>query len=447
MFNVGRFVPLGLALALAGCMPNTPYRTLRDLPPDANGVINKDRPRVIPAPVLSPSRECGGSLEEKRCVQFVEFDEFGNPESRNQLDEALTAAEAVARCGGLVTVYVHGWHHSAAPDDSDIKNFKTLVFDSAGGKPGLGIYVAWRGDSINSDSVLGMVPSYLGTFWDRKSTAHNIGNGGGVTELLRSLSDIRTGHQTSRFLVIGHSFGGAIVYSSLSDGIAENLRRDAQDSKDYSPIADLVVLINPAFEAMRLRPLYGYARNYQYPVTQPQRLIIVTSEADSATGFWFKVGRRLGTLTQAYPEGSYVEQDSTAVGHYDPYITHKLTAVKSCPSPDQLLGPAGSSGRPQSMCIEDENNKLLLTRCDQNGKCDLDGVQHYLNLGKPGSNIPHNFPIYNIRTTKDVIPSHVSIWKPPMKLVLESLLVKVQDPSSMPIVSSGCAAPASAGAP
>jgi len=391
-----------------------------------------------PAPVLPPTRVCDGTVEERRCIQFVEFDEFGNLESRTQLTQALAAAEVVAKGGGLVTVYIHGWHHNAAPGDSDIKNFKKLVFESPNDKRGLGIYVGWRGDSINANSMLGKIPSYMFTFWGRKSTAHNIGNGGGVTELLRSLSDIRTDNQISRLLVIGHSFGGAIVYTSLSDGIAESIRRDTQAGKDYPPIADLVVLINPAFEAMRLRPLYGYARNYSYPDSQAPRLMIITSEADSATRFWFKVGRKLSTLTQAYPDCPYAQQDSTAVGHYDPYITHNLIAVESCPTQDATPERAGVSDRPQSMCIEDKKNlanKLLLTRCDQYAKCDLDGVEHFLNLGRPGSHIPHNFPIYNIRTTEGVIPSHVKIWEPSMKLLLETLLVRVQDPASMPVVS------------
>lgn len=431
---------LGLALLFSGCMPNTPYRTLRDAPPDPTGVIHSEKGTTIPALKLAPSMEC---TEGDRCVNFVEFDEFGNAESRNQFNAGLTAVKAVAEHGGMVVVYIHGWHHNAKIGDSDITNFRNLVKEVEQGKPVVGIYVGWRGESINSDSVLGYGPSYLGTFWDRKNTAHTIGNAGGVTELLRTLSDIRSRNPTSRLLVIGHSFGGAILYSALSDGIAEQIRRDCQRSKQYTPIADLVVLINPAFEAMRLRPIYSYARNFEYPDEQKPRLMIITSKADSATGFFFKIGRHLGTIFQGYPDGAYKEQDVTAIGHYTPYITHQLKTVSSCSDRATTFSFAGN-GRPLSMCID---GKLELTRCDSSADCAEVANGHFIDRGEAGTHIPHRFPIYNIRATRGVIPSHVDIWEKPMQLLLHTLLEEVQHSETMPLAPTDCGVPAGQIAP
>lgn len=131
-------------------------------------------------------------------------------------------------------------------------------------RPAAGIYVGWRGESIKSRTVLGFLPSYGLIFWGRKDTAHDIGNAGAVAELIRTLSDIRSHNPDSRLLIIGHSFGGAMLYSAMSDAIAEQIRRDCQRRANYTPVADLVVLVNPAFEAMRLRPLYSFARGFWF---------------------------------------------------------------------------------------------------------------------------------------------------------------------------------------
>ena len=436
MTNAQNIIVLGLALLVIGCMQGTPYRTYRDTPPDVNGVITEKEVTTLSLPKIASSRECTGG----RCVNFVEFDEFGNVEGRRQFNNALIDAKAVAKSGGVVLVFIHGWHHNSSPGDSDIENFKKMVARVEDGRPAAGIYVGWRGESIDSNVLLGVVPSYLGTFWDRKNTAHSIGNAGGVTELVRTLSDIRSSFKDSRLLIIGHSFGGAILYSAMSDGIAEQIRRDCQGSDQFTPIADLVVLVNPAFEAMRLRPLYSYARNFEFPSNQKPRLIMITSDADWATESAFKVGRHLETIFQSYPSGPHKEEDVTAIGHYQRYITHQLQVDPSCSVPKGEI-PLAATARPVSMCITD---KLRLTRCDGPKDCNDVARGHFIIRGEAGSHIPHNFPIYNIRTTGAVIPSHVRIWEPAMESLLLSLPEVVDHSEEMPIAPAtptGCGTP------
>lgn len=439
--SIRYFAGLAIALIISGCAQNTPYRTERDSQPDRNGVIQEPAGKILHAKELADSQECREDSEKyhgDRCVHFVEFDEFGNAESRSQFRSGIDAAKSVAANNGVVVVFIHGWHHNAKPGDTDISNFHRLVEEVQQDKQAVGIYVGWRGDSIKSRNIVGAIPSYAGTFWDRKETAHNIGNGGGVTELLRDLSDIRHQHEHSRLVVIGHSFGGAILYSAMSDGIAEQIRRDSQQSDQYTPIADLVVLINPAFEAMRLRPLYTFARNFEYPANQRPRLMIITSRADKATRFVFPLGRHLGTLFQSYPDGTNKQQDVTTIGHYTPYVTHQLKGAPGCDSlPSAQTFSLVANGRPKDMCIE---NTVLLTRCDDTQSaeqnCQDVAPGHFITRGPAPKHIPHNFPIYNIRTTNDVIPNHVKIWEPAMKQVLFTLLREVVDsPEGIPVVS------------
>ncbi|HFS8928962.1 TPA: hypothetical protein ACH1VU_006238 [Pseudomonas aeruginosa] len=414
-----------LVLLSTGCMQRDPYRVERDLPPTSSGMLPQQ-------PAFNPdtSKQCS---ENKRCVHFVEFDEFGNPESRQQFESGLAAAESVAKKDGVVVVYIHGWHHTARPDDEDITNFLKLVADTKteDNRDVVGIYVGWRGDSINSDNLFSMPFSYGLTFWDRKNTAHRIGNGGGVTELVRTLSDIRSHNEESRLMVIGHSFGGAILYSAISHGVTEQIRRDGQNSSSYTPIADLVVLINPAFEAMRLRPLYSFARSFEYPADQKPRLMIITTKADFPTRRLFKAGRYVGTLFQGYPNDFSQEQDVTAIGHYEPYITHQLKMV-NCEK-DEPEFNLSKAGRPLSMCFKNGDQSLLLTRCDKATDCEEVTSGHSITRGPAGNFIPHRFPIYNIRTTKEVMSGHVDNWSSSMQSLLFSLLEQVQKPETLPM--------------
>ena len=416
---------LGFLILISGCMPHDPYRVSRDIPPASNGQLSIQ-------PDFNPerAREC----QNERCVHFVEFDEFGSTESRRQLEAALSAADAVTKNDGVVVVYVHGWHHTARPRDEDVANFRDLVFgaESHEKKPIVGIYVGWRGDSIDSDVLLLKPLSYGLTFWDRKATAHNIGNGGGVSELIRSLSDIRNQRAEARLMVIGHSFGGAIVYSGISQGVAEQIRRDAQNSSAFPPIADLVVLVNPAFEAMRLQSLYSLSRNFEYPDNQRPRLMIVTTKADIPTRVVFPFGRRLGTLFQSYPDDYSQDQDVTAIGHFEPFITHQLK-LSDCMAEQPKFTLEGA-GRPVSMCFKNGAQSLLLTRCDTDKDCDDATDSHSIIRGPAGDFIPHRFPIYNIRTTESVMAGHVDIWNPNMKFFLFSLLEEVQHPEQLPMI-------------
>lgn len=432
---------LGAAL-LAGCMPLGPYRVEADNPPGLDG-------RLPMQPEFSPekSREC--SSAGNNCVQFVEYDEFGNVFSRAQLQEGLSAAERIAENGGAIIVYVHGWHHSARPKDEDITHFHSLVEKASkrNGGGALGIYVGWRGDSIDAENTLFGWSSYLLTFWDRKATAHAVGHGGGVSELIRKLSDIRTINENSSLMIIGHSFGGAIVYSAVSQILAEQIRLDARPEeksfvgKQFRSIADLVVLVNPAFEAMRMAPLYSLARSYEYPSDLPPRLVVLTTTADLATRYAFPAGRHLGTLFQAYPEGPSKSLNTTAIGHYVPYITHQLVVGECAPNEDKEEGGyflLEALNRPESSCFSGDEKaaSVILTRCDSRGDCREVVEEHYLARGPAVEGyIPDRFPIANIRTDDKVIADHNKIWEPTMSNFLFGLLdAAIHDPGTIPMV-------------
>lgn len=432
-----------ILLLFFGCTSLKPFRVIPDTPPNSIGKLPAQ-----PDPNFDPtdSTVCSGV----NCIRIVEYDEFGNAFSRAQLDAGVAAARAISEEGGSVIVYVHGWHHSAKPGDDDINNFLSTVADSAERtkRKTLGIYVGWRGDSIDSDNVLLKLPSYALTFWDRKATAHAVGHGGGVSELIRKLSAIRADNKKSQFMILGHSFGGAIVYSAVSQLVAEQISLDSESGGDqltseyeFRPIADLVVLLNPAFEAMRMTPLYALARSYEYRDGLAPRLVVITSTADWATKITFPLGRTFGTLFKGYPDKESGKRNRTAIGHYTPFITHQLVAGKCdrslVKSNENILTKlTWSEASTKKLCFKGENNKyaLVLTRCDAPSDCKEVTDGHSITRGAAEDGyIPKRFPILNIRTNDTMIEDHSAIWGANIKLFLLGLLdTAINDPGSVP---------------
>lgn len=285
---------------------------------------------------------------------FVEIDDQGQMRDRKQMLALLdNLYQKAAHESVLLTVFVHGWHHNARPGDTNIESFKENLARISQiesqrskelGRPPrkiAGVYIGWRGESIDVPPF-----NYL-TFWDRKSTAQDVGYLG-ITELLVKLEEIANVRNSmtppikSRLVLIGHSFGGAVIFSATSQILASRFV-DSQENKSFTDTAkgfgDLVVLLNPAFEALRYSPFYDLAQaRCSYFPEQLPRLAILTSEADAATGILFPLGRVFSTVFETHhdverndckfpislDEG---EADRNTVGHYLPLISHTLTPM------------------------------------------------------------------------------------------------------------------------
>src|SRR5208283_3265969 len=92
-----------------------------------------------------------------------------------------------------------------------------------------GVYIGWRGLSEKVE------PFEELSFWGRKNTAETVGHGA-VVQLLTTLENLKkqsntkysveiAGHQrmSTKLIIIGHSFGGDIVYSATAPVLAERM--------------------------------------------------------------------------------------------------------------------------------------------------------------------------------------------------------------------------------
>lgn len=357
-------------------------------------------------------------------IGFVEIDDQGQLRDRKQMQALLDDLYNMASKESLlINVFVHGWHHSAQPGDPNVESFKQSLAQLSQVEHSLnrqhprkvvGVYVGWRGDSID-------VP-YLNfvTFWERKNTAHEVGHLG-MTELLLKLEEIRNVKNTqvppvkSRLVVIGHSFGGAAVYSATSQILADRFvdSRDGKNSVDTAKgFGDLVVLLNPAFEALSYAPLYDLAQaRCSYFDNQQPRLVVLTSESDWATKIMFPLGRTLSTFWEShgtigrnecnlplrYSEGV---ADRNTIGHFKPLLSHELH-------------PASNK-----LAVHYDEARRIWSQQLPGSTMQFGGAE----LKSLGNTAPRN-PFLNVKVDKSLMDGHNDIFRPEIIEFLRVLTV------------------------
>jgi hypothetical protein len=457
---------VGIVLALAGCASSSPYRYLT--PEQSAGCPGGPVPADAPCLHVTPERTTAYELH------FVEFDDQGwlfppsepGAEGRAPLGSASRQIEAVmgalkgatdAGEGVNVVVYVHGWKHNAAHDDGDVGKFRRILSgvhaqevarrDGSPTKPRkvVGIYVGWRGKSLTLGSIVDNV-----TFWDRKATALRVAQGSArelfarLTAFQRTIDDAQDGcpvsgdgeyrHCRVRMLLIGHSFGAWVLYSAISESLIQAVTRGVgtDPAKDGAArYGDMVVLLNPAFEASRYIPLRNAARlpaGVSIPRYRAPILVVVTSRADWATRYAFPAGRLISTVLQRPTSSS--EQGASighTQGHMDGLITHELLAIDdkeaaACAGwqvPDDKAVPEAQHATiRRNYDIEERNERAFFEGYEdpqglpvlkpgwQRTFC---GGTKLVHLDGRGAKADPNSAIWNVRTYRDVIRDHNDI--------------------------------------
>lgn len=338
-----------LLLTLTSCTPYMQYRTIID------GICDATSNKCDLYALQQHSSKNGNNY----LLGFIEFDDQGQLWSRKQMDHVTTylSTETVKK-DILIVVFVHGWTHSAAYDDDNIATFHKVLADLSDAEEVLakqksevprlvsGVYLGWRGGSISIPIIENL------TFWDRKNTADKVGHGG-VTEVLSRLENIKQikegvmqGKNRTSLVVVGHSFGGLIVHTALAQILEDRfIKTKGPDGllSDVGGFGNLVVLINPAFEANLFTAMSDMSfERGTYFASQLPVVLVLNSEADWATRYAFNIGRRLSTFFEEERKGDQgqirynavtkenerIDQEDsnvTAVGHFSPYRTHFLS--------------------------------------------------------------------------------------------------------------------------
>jgi hypothetical protein len=242
----------------------------------------------------------------------------------------------------VVVTFVHGWRHNAESKDDNLRSFSAILQTLQGQadiiyglchKGGsriprdrcpqqharfIGVYVAWRGQVVRT-------PLDYATVFDRELGAERTA----LVSMSEVLTRIRNAaKQTSvdqeglpaaraRFLLFGHSYGGLIVERAMSQMLISSLAPEHQSemescadgTRGVRPFADLILLINPAADAIeanqtidlmkrskahRCSPYPG-APGFNTPI-----IVSIHARNDAATGKTFAAGHFLEQVNKAF---------------------------------------------------------------------------------------------------------------------------------------------------
>lgn len=326
-----------VTLLLTACTTTSPYRT------EFSRTCEYVKKNDCPQQSISIGDKGQGT---EYLLSFYEYDEQGmlhQPEPRKRIVE--TYRKIAKENDVLLITFFHGWHHNAKglEEDNDIVQFRKVLSKAALSHPDkkiLGIYVGWRGRSL-----VGFL-DYL-TFWGRKHTAHEVGQLGGVTEALLELESMvkESNNPKSKMVTIGHSFGGAALYSTIGHVLSERFTSSRLSNPEgvIEGFGDLVVLLNPAFEASRYTSLFELSQNdcVSFSKKQTPRLVSLSSKADKAVRLIFQAGQFFNAISEEHrntlathcvngkKESYQLRQfraDVNGIGHYRPFISHDLSA-------------------------------------------------------------------------------------------------------------------------
>jgi hypothetical protein len=316
---------------------------------------------------------------------IFEFDDQGRLFDRQGIADLLALLQTLQGRQPIIIVFVHGWHHNAAADDENLGDFTKALGATAASeeRPVLGVYLAWRGLSRTGNYLW-----WLSSFWDRQGAAQRIAQGA-PREVLGRLKDFRNGdpgpgdtpHAT--LVAIGHSFGGLILYTAISQSLIEAA---ASDDKVTPSFGDLVVLVNPAFAGVSYMPIHDVVQVRSFQDQLPV-FVSVTALNDHATGIFYPLGSLGRLLSEAWRGAHEQAALIRTMGHLQWMRTHELRAVK--------MGGALTRSDLHAAF------KALTSKTESQV---FDGTQVSAQPGAKRS------PFWVASATPDIIDGHLGIW-------------------------------------
>lgn len=324
------------AITLVGCASNSAYRN------DTSGVCSLGDEHCSSSLELS-----GESLHDSEvALAFVEINDQGVLRERPQLNRIVD----LIRLRGeekpqTVLMFVHGWHNNAKANNGNVEQMRQTLAAYASANPGIavtGVYVGWRGTAWGFSNLF--------SFWSRKEVSIEVGTGA-LIDVVSSVE--RASKQVDALMVsVGHSFGGSALFNATKSLLLSRL--DSPPATDaqvpfpaHAAVGDLVLVLNPAFEALQYWPLHAAVRSriserveagQAIASTWPPRLLIYQSQDDSATRIAFPAARFFPLIFETHASDSESRDsdvvlgefglDMYGIGHYCEMNTHDVVDPK-----------------------------------------------------------------------------------------------------------------------
>jgi hypothetical protein len=444
------------------------------------GVVRDTRPE------LRPCWRTSYEPHDDYDLYFVEVDDAGQSTDRARgvayplselylVESRLLSALRDPNESLDVVVFTHGWHGNSRAINNYSTEFKAVLMDiqnqedlyqrrvaarvQAGDPASLpgrklhkvvGIELAWRGDSLLNPALpfLPQTKDALNVL-DRKMAARTVANGA-PQQLLAFLNEAYLDHSCHgaeaywaqgscdqmHLLSIGHSFGALINFEALIGRLDSGLNA-RRCFRAYS-YGDMTILLNPAFEGARYRPLFEDAINRpkligpyfrvpdpdcprtsapgDEPEVQIPTLVTLQSLGDTATRDLFPFLRVVTTPLDQVLSADEARDKTLAIGWDPPFRTHTL---------------AESAGT--SHCV-DAAGVTALSFCPLAGQVtDLSGATApkpmTLTL-QPGSpNLPDYMPLWSVAVSPQIMRDHDDFWNPQIIRLVSLLFTRAYEQS------------------
>ena len=419
-----------LGLGVVGCTDNTAWRPDSPMACPGDGC---DRTFIEHNEARDPDHQAFD-------LAYVEFTERGNLFDHARMEQVVeyVRERAASPDGVLAVVFVHGWKHNAAAGDTNIESFRGLLEKGAMATTSkrrvVGIYVGWRGLSVTPPVIEEI------SYWERKAAAEQVGRRD-VTKLLLELERAVIDDDAPNknlYLVVGHSFGAAIVLSALNEVLLERIVAaapakdcDAAAKPDCAcvetrPFGHGVVLLNPAIEANEAFQLKQAEGQRCFGANQARLMHVISSDADDATNKYFRVGQwidmlnwretKLDRVVNGQPvRFSESDLDTITVGNYPPFQTGQLCDSQIAPEnrrPECRL----DDGRPKRCVITGTDRRWYYITYVHNEDCVPadDRAQHIP--------VASHEPVAFIQTDQGFIKDHNDIFRPGVVAYLAAIV-------------------------
>lgn len=347
---------------------------------------------------------------EKPILAFIEFNNEGVPFDQENIDKCLGKIASLSDDSDknlLMVAFIHGWHHNAAQTDTNVIQFKNFLLALQREEQSLrvgtkrsvvGIYLGWQGKKSENELV------NLLSYRDKKELGLSTGKKS-VAKVLERLSEIRASNKNNRLILVGHSFGGGVLYSAIRKELLDNLNNPIPRSTKL--FGDLVVLLNPAVEAGRFVDVHEHLNNH-FDACTPLAMVSFTSESDTALSKEFPKGMRLFYRDQLRG-GASDELLTNAYGNYSDFSKYHLTLDPGAVVEDTLTKPVFNTAALSWASFRDGNTPFTLGP---------------IVLKKKESSVQQNQwePVLNVLVDKTLIAEHNDIWDPKFTYFLRGLV-------------------------
>jgi hypothetical protein len=406
-----------VSAALGGCVSDQAYR--REHSVLTEKLRTKD---------FDPTQPNIATREWPYVMTFVEFGDDARMLVPEQLTRTLEQIDVVrgsppSKSGDrpMVAVFIHGWKNNAAEGTGNVWGFRQVLagLSSNQDAPVLGIYVAWRGATLNVPILKEL------TFFERHPKSQSVGAGEMVEALRRISRAVKAPNAASgdiRLVLVGHSFGGAVLEAAVTPqlhaAIDEAQKATGPERRVRWP-ADLVVYLNEAQEAERSYPLIEEMSRVMMPrpdcttlsKDNPFRgpaVISISSRSDYATRGFFPVAQLIGRI---YNRPQYQGSDPLGAGKRRLYYstTAHLTTLQS-----------HRIGRRDDPAIQSVLAKCPVPVLESNISM-FENDEQYVLVENPGA--VNTTPYWVTWMPSEIVPDHSPIFTQVFRDYLVSLLL------------------------